>query len=125
MPMRRPSVTNEDIGMRAFQIRKAKAVERAMDRIRHSHKREWHSITSAQVEEIEWVLGELWAYVARDEWNDLRFGHLDIPDLHEILKLGRELRQHSRNAVEILMDVNTIIVRKVTEVAPDDSATED
>jgi len=125
MPMRRHGVTNEDIGMRAFQIRKAKAVERAMDRIRHSHKNEWHSMTSSQVEEIEWVLGELWAYVARDEWNDLRFGHLDIPDLHEILKLGRELRQHSRNAVEILMDVNAIIVRKGHEATPGGSTTED
>lgn len=125
MPMRRPSVTNEDIGMRAFQIRKAKAVERAMERVRHSRKKEWHLITSAQVEEIEWVLGELWAYVARDEWNDLRFGYLTMSDLHEILGLGRELRQHTRNAVEILMEVNAIIVKHSREEPADDSRAED
>jgi len=125
MPIRRPSVTNEDIGMRAFQIRKAKAVERAMERVRHSHKKEWHSITNSQVEEIEWALGELWAYVARDEWNDLRFGHLAMSDLHEILKLGGELRQHTRNAVEILMEVNAIIVKHSREAPSGDSHIED
>ena len=32
---RHPDVTDEDIGIRAFKVKKAKAVERAIERIRH------------------------------------------------------------------------------------------
>jgi len=101
----RRSLTNEDIGIRAFQLRKATAVERSMQRLRHGLKNEWSQITSAEIEEIEWVFGELWAYLSRAEWSELRFGHLHMSDLTAILNLGRELRGRSRNTVDILTDV--------------------
>jgi hypothetical protein len=109
MSVNRPDVTDEDIGMRAFQIRKAKVVERAVERIRHAQKQDWPTLTSPEIEELEWVLGELWAYVARDDWDSLRFGMLSMVDIRTILKLGRELRKHSRNAVEVLTDVAQIV----------------
>ena len=112
MSMQRPDVSDEDIGMRAFQLRKAKAVERAVDRMRHSLKSEWANLTSHDVDELEWVLGELWAYIARDDWDNLHFGKLTIHDLRVILGYGRELRKHSRNAVEVLGDVGTLVRSK-------------
>lgn len=112
MSMQRPDVTDEDIGMRAFQLRKAKAVERAIDRLRHSLKAEWSGLTSHDVDELEWILGELWAYIARDEWDTLRFGALSMHDSRVILGYGRELRKHSRNAVEVLTDVGTLVRSK-------------
>lgn len=112
MSMQRPDVSDEDIGMRAFQIRKAKAVERAVDRLRHSLKAEWSGFTSHDVDELEWILGELWAYIARDEWDNLRFGALSVHDVRVILGYGRELRKHSRNAVEVLTDVGTLVRSK-------------
>lgn len=112
MSMQRPDVTDEDIGMRAFQLRKAKAVERAVERIRHTLKTDWATLSNHEVEELEWILGELWAYVARDEWDNLHFGKLQMHDLRKILGLGRELRKHSRNAVDVLTDVGEIVKSK-------------
>lgn len=109
MSMQRPDVTDEDIGMRTFQLRKARAVERAIDRLRHALKTEWGSFESREIEELEWILGELWAYVARNEWENLHFGRLNMHDVRVILGHGRELRKHSRNAVDILNDVGTIV----------------
>ena len=37
----RPEVTDEEIGIRTFQMRKARAVERAVERIRQGLKDEW------------------------------------------------------------------------------------
>lgn len=105
----RPDVTDEDIGMRTFQIRKAKAVERAAERLRQGLKASWQELTTHEIEELEWVLGELWAYIARDDWEHLRFGLLSIHDLRVILGFGRELRKHSRNAVDILRDVGDVV----------------
>ncbi|MDP2181259.1 MAG: hypothetical protein Q8K99_01645 [Actinomycetota bacterium] len=108
----RPDVTDEDIGMRTFQIRKAKAVERAAERLRQGLKASWQELTTHEIEELEWVLGELWAYIARDDWEHLRFGLLSMHDLRVILGFGRELRKHSRNAVDVLSDVGSVVRAK-------------
>ena len=70
-----PDVTDEDLGIRAFQIKRGKAVERAIELIRHGLGKSWSELTAEEIEELEWVLGELWAYVARAHWEDMRFGH--------------------------------------------------
>lgn len=104
-----PDVTDEDIGIRAFQIKKAKAVERAVERIRHSLGPAWGELTAEEIEELEWVLGELWAYAARAEWDQLLFGRLSMRDLIKILTLGSQLRRHARNSIEILREVEAIV----------------
>lgn len=108
----RPDVTDEDIGMRTFQIKKARAVERAVERMRAGLKGDWATLTTEEIDELEWVLGELWAYVARAEWMDLHFGRLTMHDIRTILKYGRELRKHSRNAVDVLNDVGNVVRAK-------------
>lgn len=112
MSHNRPEVTDEDLGMRTFHLRKAKATERAVERIRHGLKSEWSQLSNDEIEELEWILGELWAYVARAQWDDLRFGHLAMHDIRRILLLGRELRRHSRNAVDILKDVAQVVTNR-------------
>ena len=105
----RPDVTDEEIGMRTFQLRKARAIERAMERLREGMKDDYASLAHAEIEALSWIFGELWAYVARDEWQDLHFGNLSMHDVRTILKYGRELRKHSRNAVDILNDVADVV----------------
>lgn len=104
-----PDVTDEDIGIRAFQIKKAKAVERAIDRIRHSLGPSWSELTGEEIDELEWVLGELWAYVARAHWDELHFGKLTMRDIIKMLTLGSQLRRHARNSIEILREIEAIV----------------
>ena len=105
-----PDVTDEDIGIRAFQIKRAKAVERAVQLIRHGLGGTWSELTGDEIEELEWVLGELWAYVARGHWDDLRFGQITTRDVIKILTLGSQLRRHARNSIEILREVDAIVM---------------
>lgn len=104
-----PDVSDEELGIRAFQVRKGKAVERAVEKIRHNLGPTWQNLTSDEIEELEWVLGELWAYVARADWDDLHFGRLNTGDVIRILTLGSQLRRHARNSVDILRDVDEIV----------------
>ena len=67
---RRPDVTDEDLGIRAFHIKRAKAVERAIERLRHGLGPMWAELSDAEIEEIEWVLGELWTHMIRSEWDE-------------------------------------------------------
>ena len=104
-----PDVTDEDLGIRAFQIKRAKAVERAVQHIRHGLGANWSELTGEEVEELEWVLGELWAYVARASWDDMHFGKITLRDIIKILTLGSQMRRHARNNIEILREVKAIV----------------
>jgi hypothetical protein len=112
MHNQRPDVTDEEIGMRTFQLRKAQAVERATERLRQGLGTEWSKFTGPEIEAIGFVLGELWAYVAHAEWDDLKFSTLSITDTRRLLNFARELVNHSRNSVDVLKDVHAIIVAK-------------
>ncbi|MDZ4170077.1 MAG: hypothetical protein U1E26_10580 [Coriobacteriia bacterium] len=104
-----PDVTDENLGIRAFKLQRAKAVERAAERLRHGLGPSWKDLTNDEIEELEWVMGELWAYAARADWDDLHFGRLTMSDVIRILTLGSQLRRHSRPSVEVLRDVEAIV----------------
>jgi len=112
---RHPDVTDEDIGIRAFKVKKAKAVERAIERMRHGLGEQWRNLNDSEIEELEWVLGELWAYVARANWEELAFGHLTMSEVINILTLGSQLRRHARNSIEILREVDAVIRKEAPE----------
>lgn len=105
----RPDVRDEDIGMRAFQIRKAKAVERAIDRLRQGIKKDWPMFTQTDLNDLNWMLGELWAFEKRADWEDLHFSKLTAEDVQEIISIARSLRENPHNTVETLEQVGDII----------------
>jgi hypothetical protein len=105
----RPDVSDEEIGIRTFQIRKARAVERAIERLRHGLGPEWASYTEREIEELEWLIGELWAFMPRNDWEDLHFGNCTTSDVVKLLGYGTELRRRSRGAVEIMNDAAEVV----------------
>lgn len=110
MSNQRPDVSDEEIGMRTFQMRKARAIERAMERLRKGLSHEWAKFSNAEIEALGYILGELWAYIAHDEWDNLQFSTMETADVRRLLNLARELVNHRRNSVDILQDANGIIV---------------
>jgi len=110
-------LTDEELGIRAFKVKKAKAVERAIERIRHGMGSSWSELTEEEIEELEWVLGEVWSYVARADWDDLHFGRINTRDIVRMLTLSSQLRRHARNQTEILREV-AVILGHAGEIAP-------
>ncbi len=108
----RPEVTDEEIGIRTFQMRKARAVERAVERIRQGLKDDWPKFTEPEIEALGFVLGELWAYIKHTDWDELRFSALTVTDVRRILNYSRELVNRKRNAVDVLQDVDSVITAK-------------
>ena len=104
MSNQRPDVTDEDIGMRTFQLRKAQAVERAIDRLRQGMKADWAHVHRARDRgDLAWILGELWAYVARADWDDLHFSKLTHARRRGRSSSSRaSCANHTRNSVEVL-----------------------
>jgi len=106
---RHPDVSDEDLGIRAFQIKRAKAVERAIERIRHGLGAGWKDLNNGEIEELEWVLGELWSYVAREDWDELHFGRMTMSDIIKTLTLGSQMRRHARPSIEVLREVEALV----------------
>ncbi|MRS12698.1 MAG: hypothetical protein EG823_06465 [Actinobacteria bacterium] len=109
MNSNRPDITDEDIGMRAFQLRRAKAVERAIDRIRQGNKSSWGMFTQRDLADLGWMIGELWAYEKRADWEDLKFSKISGDDVLEIISIARELRDNPHDTVATLERVGDII----------------
>ena len=109
---------DEDLGIRAFHVKRGLAVERAIQLIRHNLGPMWKDLTTDEIEELEWVLGELWAYLAHSVWDEMHFGLLTIRDVVKILMLGSQLRRHARGSIEILHDVQAIIVAEDPHIPP-------
>jgi hypothetical protein len=112
MNNQKPDVNDEEIGMRTFQLRKARAVERAMERLRGGMKSDWTLLSHAEIEALGWIFGELWAYVARAEWDELHFSKLKYADVRAILAFAKEIANHTRNSVDVLTDTYKVVTAK-------------
>ena len=109
MSTQRPDVSDEDTGRRTFQLRKERAAERAIERLRHGLGDEWASYTQREIEELEWLLGEMWAYVRRDEWEELHFGKVRSGDVIKLLGLATQIRTHTRDTVAVLQEAVALV----------------
>ncbi|MDO9557456.1 MAG: hypothetical protein Q7J82_07740 [Coriobacteriia bacterium] len=109
MNSNRPDVSDEDIGMRAFQLRKEKAVERSMERLRQGLKSSWSSFEIKELDDFRWIIGELWAFEKRLDWEDLHFSKLTVEDVRAIIARAHQLRAEAHNTVETLEIVGDII----------------
>jgi hypothetical protein len=99
MNAKRPDVTDEDIGRRTVEIRRARAVDRAIERLRKGCGTSWRQLTTRDVERLRWGLGELWGYIPHSDWEDLRFSSLRIEDATELLDICTELAESHTTTV--------------------------
>ena len=92
----KPDITDEEIGIRSFQLRKGRAVERAMDKIRQRMARKWPEIPSQDVELLKWALGETWALMGQYEWDRIYFSNMDMPTMAGIIEVARQILGHNK-----------------------------
>jgi hypothetical protein len=104
-----PDVTDESLGIRAMRVKRAKAVERAMQLTRHALGPSWAELTPDEVHELRWILGEMWSYLPHNEWDTLHFGYLTVRDVIVLLTLASQLRRHARGSVEILREAEKVV----------------
>lgn len=108
----RHEVDEEDIGIRAMHVRRAKAVERAMQLLRHGLGNTFRELTPEAVSDLEYAFGEVWSFVAHSEWDELRFSALTFSDIEKIRALAEELRQGSRNETMVLGEIEAFLREK-------------
>lgn len=102
-------VTDEEVGMRSFQLRKGRAVERAIEKMRQNLDVTWVKLTLQDIEVLQWVLGEVWAFIGRNEWDNLAFSSTILEDTKKIIQIGHEIMEHKKIGSTGLDEVYKII----------------
>ncbi len=107
--MNQPEITDEEIGMRAFQLRKSRAVEHAMERIRQGLGKQWSELSIKDIETLNWALGETWAHLARPVWDQIPFTGLGKERVDKIIAVGRKILGHEILGHEGLEQIDRIL----------------
>ncbi len=78
-----PDVTNDERGRRIFQIHKERAVEMALEKIRHNPGSEIGAFSAEDIRTLNYILGEAWVSVGRQIWELSAKSSKDQSDIYE------------------------------------------
>ena len=87
-----PDVTSDERGRRIFQIHKERAVEAAIEKIRHNPGSKWSAFSPDEIKTLNFILGETWVSVGRQIWEHSSFTRLTRKDLEEIISIGNDVK---------------------------------
>ncbi len=107
---RKPDITDEEIGIQHFHLRKRRAVERAMEKIRHGLDKEYSKLSPEDIEILEWMLGETWSMMGFFEWERMPFSLLTPEEIKEIISIGKEVIAHKKKGVDGIDTVHNILL---------------
>lgn len=110
-----PDVSDEEIGMRSFQLKKGKATERAIEKIRYNLGDDWGELTGDEIELLEWVLGDIWAFIARGDWEQIAFSELTLDDVFSIINIAKQIIAHKKIGSVGLNEIHAMIKKLESE----------
>lgn len=109
---RKPDLTDEDVGIQAFKLRKEKAVERAIEKIRRSLGRSFLQFTQEDLKNLEWALGECWTMVGFYEWENITFSSLKTEEINQIISIAQDIFKHRIKGKAGIEKVRAILTKK-------------
>jgi len=109
-----PDISDEEIGMRSFQLKKGKAVELAVEKMRYKLGDDWGELAAGEIELLEWALGDVWAFIARGEWDQIAFSELTLDDVFKIVGIAKQIIAHKKIGSVGLNEIHKM-VKKVGE----------
>jgi len=103
--------TDDTLGRRLFQVQKEKAVEDALEKIRHKMGTEWNSVSPSDSEVLKEILGEVWTSIDRHQWGTYSFSKLSIHDINSLIIIGKEVKAKPPLTNDLLKSLDNILNR--------------
>ncbi|MBN2841088.1 MAG: hypothetical protein JXP37_09060 [Coriobacteriia bacterium] len=100
---------DERLGMRLHEVNRQRAVDRAVERMRHGLRADWDYLTADDHSNLRWVVGELWETSSREQWDSLHFSKLALQDVRRLVGIGDRLRRHGTNRASALEGAYAIV----------------
>jgi hypothetical protein len=101
--------TEDNLGRRRFLLHRDKAVEHALERIRHAPGAGWETLTSHERAGLKSALTEIWENCGHERWQQYCFSTLTKSDILKLTALVSNAgKKHSgsgesREAVEAIL----------------------
>jgi hypothetical protein len=105
--------TDDTLGRRLFQIQKEKAVEDAVEKIRHSIGSEWNLVSASDSEVLKEILGEAWTSLDRHRWGTYSFSKLSLNDISSLITIGKTVKAKPPVTNDILKSIDNILSKKI------------
>lgn len=100
---------SDNLGRRRYLLHRDKAVEHALERIRHAEHSQWETLTAQELAGLKGTLAEIWENSSRERWHQYCFSTLTKPNLLKLITHGHEIRAHhhltstTREAIETIL----------------------
>jgi len=107
-----PEARDEEVGRRLFQIHKEKAVEVALEKIRRTMPSEWKSFTSADIDVLKQIFGDVWVCIKRSEWDSISFSKMTPKDLQEIIDIAHQVSKKEKPEKIAVDEVCAVMMTK-------------
>jgi hypothetical protein len=104
-----PEITADERGRRVFQIRKEKAVEGAVEKIRLNLAQDWMLYSISDIDLLHSVLGEAWVAMDRRTWGLCAFTRLTKPDIERILGIAKNMQKRKEPHTTAITQVIEIL----------------
>lgn len=106
---RKPDFTDEDVGIRTFHLRRRRAAEKALAKIRNGLGKDFYKLNNDEIGLLSWMLEEMWSAVGFYDWEELKFSLLKLEDVEKLIELASDIitqkklgASASREALEIV-----------------------
>lgn len=106
------NVTDEELGIKSFHLRRDRAVEQSIEKIRQKLGNDWQNLTFRDTQTLHWILGEIWSFIAHDNWDKILFSELEYNDLKKILKISEDIMSHKKIGGAGLDQIHKILLLK-------------
>ncbi|MDD1719835.1 MAG: hypothetical protein LUQ25_07235 [Methanoregulaceae archaeon] len=103
-----PEISRDEMGRRVFQLKKEKAVESSIEKIRRSLGAGWDSYTPPDIEILKYILEEMWISLSRGTWEQYSFTRLKKADVDRIIELGKDMKYEKLPVLKAIDEFKSI-----------------
>jgi hypothetical protein len=107
-----PDIANEELGRRMFVIRREKAVEEALEKIRRHLGAEWDALTTEDIDRLNHILGEMWVTIERTVWQQYAFARLTKTDVDRLVILSAEQKMNQKSIKEAATEFDALLTSR-------------
>jgi hypothetical protein len=102
--------TEDNLGRRRFLLQRDKAVEHALERIRHAPHAGWDMLSQDELADLRSALTEIWENCGHERWQQYCFSTLTNSDILKLISLVKDMRERHLHACDGQETIEAILL---------------
>jgi hypothetical protein len=86
---------DEQFGRVSFRLKQESAVERAIAKVRHHLGSDWVMLTSEDIDELRWLLAEMWAHTSFMDWENVGLDSVTLESVAKLVEIAKAMQSES------------------------------